>query len=281
MMGGSGGSQTGGGDATAKMAALAASAIATNQFPTQAVTNMAGDFLRGSGANIIPGLESFLLTLRAYFAVDNNYVLHKIQCVLFPFLKKQWHRNPKGYGGPDGNTPQYDLPIADINAPDLYLPSMSLITYTLLSALLYGNAGKFNPEVIPDVTTKCVITQMLEVLLIRVGFYFVMAQHQNNPNIRVVALLDLLSYTGYKYLGLSANMVLGLMAKHFDLGVRMYYIAFLWTASAASFFMLKTMSNAIPTTNLPAADSKRSVLVIVIAASQVATMWFVSQTKFL
>jgi len=260
---------------------LAASAIATNQFPSQAMEEMGRSFLRDSGAKFFPGLEAFLLTLRAYFAVDNKYVLQKIQTIIFPFLKKQWQRNIKGYGGQDGSVPMYDLPIADPNAPDLYLPCMSLITYTLLCALLYGNAGKFNPEVIPDVTTKCVITQVLEVVFIRVGFYFLMSQHQNNPNIRVVALLDLLSYTGYKYLGLSINMLLGLMAKHFGLGARMYYIAFLWTASAACFFMLKTMSNAVPTTHVPTADSKRSVLVIAIAGLQVATMWFVSQTKFL
>merc|ERR1712226_123383 len=128
---------------------------------------------------------------------------------------------------------------------------------------------------------KCIITQLLEVLLIRLGFYILMSKHQNNPNIRVVALLDLFCYTGYKYLGLSVNMLLGLIAKHFDLGARVYYLAFAWTASAASYFMLKTMSNAVPTTQIPSADSKRSILVIVIAGAQVLTMWFVSQTKFL
>lgn len=187
---------------------------------------------------------------------------------------------PKGYGGTDGSTPQYDLPVADQNAPDLYLPSMSLVTYTLLSALLYGNAGKFNPEVIPDVTTKCFLTQVIEVIFIRLGVQFLLSE-ANNPNLRVMALLDILSYTGYKYVGLSINMLLGLMAKHFGLGARVYYITFLYTASAASFFMLKTMTFSIPKTGMPSTDSKRSILVIVIAVLQFATMWFVSQTKFL
>ena len=39
---------------------------------------------------------------------------------------------------------------------------MALITYVLLCGLLYGGAGEFNPEVLPDVTTKCFITQVLE-----------------------------------------------------------------------------------------------------------------------
>jgi hypothetical protein len=165
----------------------------------------------------------------------------------------------------------YDLPVHDENAPDLYLPTMSLITYVLLCALIYGTAGKFNPEVIPDVTTRCFATQILEVLLIRFGFYAMQAP---------VAVLDLFSYTGYKYAGLCLNVLVALAVGHFGLGVTGYYVAFCWTASAASYFMLKTMANNIPGVTA-ATGPKREVMVLAFAASQFATMWFVSQTKFL
>lgn len=33
-----------------------------------------------------------MLTLRAYFAVDNEYVKRKMKKVLFPFTSKQWRR---------------------------------------------------------------------------------------------------------------------------------------------------------------------------------------------
>ncbi|KAL7575032.1 hypothetical protein ACA910_010843 [Epithemia clementina (nom. ined.)] len=289
-------------------AVMAASAAALgggsgNQFPSQMAgqlaTDMTKSFLRESWIKIIPGLEAFLVTLRTYFAVDNKYVLQKIKTILFPFLKKEWNRNIKGYGGPDGMTPLHDLPIADENAPDLYVPFMSLITYVLLCALVYGNAGKFNPEVIPDVTTKCFVTQILEVLFIRVGLYLVISaqpqqqqQQQQYPQlIKVVAWLDLLSYSGYKYLGLSINMFLGLMAKHFSLGARVFYITFLWTASAASYFMYRTMKSSVlestTATNSYAptlgrnGTTNQEILVLVFAVAQFATMWFVSQTKFL
>ena len=148
---------------------------------------------------------------------------------------------------------------------------MSLITYVLLSAFAFGTSGKFNPEFIPDVTTKCCVTQILEVLAMRFGFYLMQAP---------VAVLDLFSYTGYKYLGLCINMLMGLLLGHFGLGARGYYIAMLWTASAAAFFMLKTMANNIPMVTA-ATGPKREVMVLAFAASQFATMWFVSQTKFL
>ena len=46
-----------------------------------------------SGAGqFIPGLETSMLTLRRYFAVDNYYVKAKILKVLFPFRSKNWKR---------------------------------------------------------------------------------------------------------------------------------------------------------------------------------------------
>ena len=149
---------------------------------------------------------------------------------------------------------------------------MSLITYCLLCALCYGTAGKFNPEVLPDITTKCFVTQILEVLIIRFGFYMMEAP---------VAFLDLFSYTGYKYLGLCVNMLVGMaLGQVAGYGTSGFYVAFLWTASAASFFMLKTMANNIPTITA-ATGPKREVMVLAFAGSQAASMWFVSQTKFL
>lgn len=165
----------------------------------------------------------------------------------------------------------YALPNSDENAPDLYLPVMSLITYCLLCALTYGTSGQFNPEVIADVTTKCFITQVLEVLLIRFGFYMMQAP---------VPFLDLFSYTGYKYLGLTCNMLFGLLLGQLGYGTSGFYITFLWTASAAAFFMLKTMANNIPT-ETASTGPKREVMVLAFAVSQAASMWFVSQTKFL
>jgi hypothetical protein len=256
-------------------------------------------------ARIIPGFDSTMQTLRSYYAVDNNYVKRKMQKVLFPFVSKSWRRtvslancvsalvaliqlninhhlvsqiflcfalflpNCKYSQGPEHFV--YALPKTDENAPDLYLPVMSLVTYSLLAALCYGTAGKFNPEVIADVTSKCFLTQILEVALIRFGFYTMQVS---------VAVLDLICYTGYKYLGLTINMLFGLGLGHLGYGTYGFYVTFLWTASAAFYFMLKTMTFNIPE-ETAATGPKRSFMVLGFAASQVATMWFVSQTKFL
>lgn len=195
-----------------------------------------------------------------FFSNTHNFYFQTV-CLCIPHLQQ--------VEGPE--MVNYALPHSDENAPDLYLPSMSLMTYCLLSAFLYGTAGQFNPEVIADVITKCFITQVMEVITIW-GCLYAMQAH--------IAVLDLFSYTGYKYLGLTISMLCGIVFKHLELGTASFYGAFAWTASAAAWFMLKTMANNIPV-ETASTGPKRDIMVLAFAASQVATMWFVSQTKYL
>lgn len=257
------------------MAANAAVSGGIGDMNSQVMMNVAEsmgkEFLQKGWAKAVPGLERSMLGLRPYFAVDNSYVKRKMTKVLFPFLFRDWARQEKLEPTPDGLS-VYALPQQDENAPDLYIPSMSLLTYVLLCGLCYGNAGHFDPEVLPDVTTKCIVTQVLEVIAIRIGFYLMEAP---------VAILDLFSYTGYKYLGLSLNMLSGLVVGHFlGYGHRTYYFTYLWTATAVSYFILKVMANCIPR-RTSAVGPKRQFMVLGFAASQFATCWFVSQTNFL
>lgn len=150
---------------------------------------------------------------------------------------------------------------------------MSLITYVLLCALCYGTSGKFNPEVIPDVTTWCVVTQVVEVGIIWAAF-----QAMKAP----VVFLDLFAYTGYKYVGLCVNLLIGIVVSSLlDAGgTRAYYVTFLGTAAAVAYFMSRTMAHCVP--NQTAANGpKREVVVLAIAAMQVVIMWWLGQTKFL
>jgi hypothetical protein len=155
---------------------------------------------------------------------------------------------------------------------------MSLITYVLLCGLCYGAAGQFDPRVLQTVTTKCFITQMFEVALMRFGFYLMQAP---------IDLMDLFAVTGYKYLGLCTNLLVGMLITQFISSTsatvtsyKGYYVSFLWTATSVSYFMLKTMANNIPRVTA-AGGPKREIMVLAFCASQFATMWFLGQTKFL
>lgn len=228
-------------------------------------------FLDEGIARMIPGLDYTMRSLRIYFAVNNTYVKRKIGMVLFSFFNREWRRTT--YDPSDISGHKFALPNSDDNALDLYLPLMSLITYVLLCALCYGSAGKFSPEVLPDIITSCVLTQTFEVFLFWVGFYTMQAP---------VALLDLFAITGYKYLGLALNMLVGVTLE-VAMGVgsrRGYFVAFLWTASAVSYFVLKTMNGFVPDVT-SAKGPKREFMVLGFGVSQFATMWFLGQTKFL
>ena len=226
-------------------------------------------FLDQGTARMIPGLERIMRELRLYFAVNNSYVKKKMLRVLFSFFHKNWVR----INSAPGSIQKYELPIHDDNALDLYIPMMSLITYVLLCGLCYGTSGQFNPEVLPDVTTKCVLIQILEVLLFRLGFYMMQVP---------TGMIDLFSVTGYKYLGLTINMLVGysLSLALVSGGHKGYYAMFLFTASSASYFMLKFMANNIPTVTA-SSGPKREFVVLAFAGSQFASMWFLGQTKFL
>lgn len=228
-------------------------------------------FLDEGIARMIPGLDSTMRYLRIYFAVNNSYVKRKMGMVLFSFFNREWRRMTTDPSDISGH--KFALPHSDDNALDLYLPSMSLITYVLLCALCYGSAGQFSPEVLPDIITSCVLTQIFEVVLFRFGFYTMQAP---------VALLDLLAITGYKYLGLAVNMLVGVMLEVF-MGAgsrRGYFVAFLWTASAVSYFVLKTMNGFVPDVT-STKGPRREFMVLGFGVSQLATMWFLGQTKFL
>ena len=64
----------------------------SNDAMFEMASNAGKSFLQSGSARMIPGLESTLLMLRRYFAVDNRYVQIKMRKILFPFLDKQWTR---------------------------------------------------------------------------------------------------------------------------------------------------------------------------------------------
>eukprot|EP00903_Cladosiphon_okamuranus_P012030 g11295.t1 len=227
----------------------------------QATGTVATNFLKSNMVQYQPRVSGYWNTLKVYFTVDNRYVLKKLKALLLAVLKKDWFRLPsEDEVKDDQGRPKFERPVADANAPDLYVPLMSFITFVLVTGYAKGSsgAGKFSPEDLTEVTSSCVILQLLEVLLIRLGLYLL-----NSPAV----VLDLVAYTGYKYVGLCINMTLGIC-----LGKTAYYVALLWTGSMASFFMFKTMAHTVPT-----GSASREIMILGFAALQLLSMWWLGQ----
>ena len=76
--------------------------------------------------------------LKYYFAVDTSYVAKKIGVLLFPFTRSDWAIK---YNQDEPVQPKYD-----VNAPDLYIPTMAYATYVLLVGYILGLRNAFSPD---------------------------------------------------------------------------------------------------------------------------------------
>lgn len=97
------------------------------------------DIINRQRAKFMPGFSDFWCSLKIYFAVSNSYVLQKLAIILYPMKKNIiWGRIPADEAGRIGDDSElysshkWALPRQDVNAPDLYIPLMSFITYVLL-----------------------------------------------------------------------------------------------------------------------------------------------------
>jgi hypothetical protein len=105
----------------------------------------------------------------------------------YALLHQQWTRQR------DSDGASYLPPSQDVNAPDLYLPSMAFITYILLVAFFMGATLQFTPEVLGKTASTGIAVLVTEILLLKLGFYLL-----NFPS---PYLLDLVAYCGYKFVG--------------------------------------------------------------------------------
>ena len=93
-------------------------------------------------------------------------------------------------------------PREDINSPDMYIPVMAFVTYILLSTLLAGLRGAFHPELLGLTATTAFVVVIIEILALKLGCYLLSITNESQ-------LLDLVAYSGYKFVGIIVTLVLG------------------------------------------------------------------------
>lgn len=218
-----------------------------NSFPTQfsvfqqpMVQDMAlqyGQKLADQGKEIVhTHFEKYIpvTKLKYYFAVDNKYVLNKLRLILFPYIQRDWslkydHDNPV--------QPRYD-----INAPDLYIPTMAYITYVVLAGMVLGFQNRFSPEQLGIQASSALAYSIFELVVYSLTLYIA-----NIPT--TLKTLDLLALTGYKY----ASIVLILLSSIF-LRKSGYYISWLYASASLAFFLLRTLKAKVLSEPVQAQD---------------------------
>jgi hypothetical protein len=125
-------------------------------------------------------------------------VVNKLFLVLFPWRHKPWSR--KQSIGPNGQEGWFLPPRDDLNSPDMYIPLMALVTYILLSTMMAGLQGAFNPELLGYTATYAFFVVFVEILLLKFGCYILSISNESQ-------LLDLVAYSGYKFVGVIATIL--------------------------------------------------------------------------
>eukprot|EP00516_Mucochytrium_quahogii_P009130 CAMPEP_0203775154 /NCGR_PEP_ID=MMETSP0099_2-20121227/5869_1 /ASSEMBLY_ACC=CAM_ASM_000209 /TAXON_ID=96639 /ORGANISM=" , Strain NY0313808BC1" /LENGTH=334 /DNA_ID=CAMNT_0050673691 /DNA_START=241 /DNA_END=1245 /DNA_ORIENTATION=+ len=219
----------------------------------------------------LPGATSFWNKLHHYFHVDNKYVLKKSQLLIFPWRHKEWGRIRVGdeTGKAQLAVNDFAPPVADTNAPDMYLPMMAIVTYILVIGFLKGTKGVFNPEVLQDTFSTSGLVLLLEVLLMKGGLYTLGGQ-----TVRLV-MLDLVVFSAYKYVLIAFNLFIGIF-----LGSAVYNATLLYSCLCMSYFIYKTMEQAVPRPIHEASGHKRRLYYLVAcAALQFLTIAFLGYTR--
>uniref|UniRef100_A0A158R483 Protein YIF1 n=1 Tax=Syphacia muris TaxID=451379 RepID=A0A158R483_9BILA len=199
--------------------------------------------------------------LKYYFAVDNGYVGKKLGILLFPFAHKDWS---VCYDSSDTPVP----PRLDVNAPDLYIPVMAFITYSLVCGIVLGTQGRFTPEKLGIITTNALVYLILENILLFITKYVMNISH-------ALSFWHTLAYSSYKYVG----MVLSLLAFLIS-GKTVYYAVLGYTSLAIVFFLLRTVRNfVLEVQNMYSHDAARKrklYLLLFISFTQPFIMWWLT-----
>jgi hypothetical protein len=77
---------------------------------------------------------------------------------------------------------------------------MALVTYILLSTLLAGLRGAFQPELLGSTAGWAFFIVFIEILGLKLGCYLLSISNESQ-------LLDLVAYSGYKFVGVITTLV--------------------------------------------------------------------------
>lgn len=204
--------------------------VANNLFadPMASAAMMYGSSLANQGKDIVnKEITKFMSVnkLKYFFAVDTRYVMKKLFLLMFPYTHQDWEVR---YHRDTPLTPRHD-----VNAPDLYIPTMAFITYILLAGMALGIQKRFSPEVLGFCASTALVWVVIEVLVMLLSLYL-LSVHSD------LSTFDLIAYSGYKYVGMIFTVLCGLL-----FGSDGYFVALAWSSCALMFFIVRSLKMKI------------------------------------
>ncbi|KAK7074949.1 Protein yif1b [Halocaridina rubra] len=237
-------------------------------FQDPVVANMAmqyGQNLMGQGKEYVDKkLERYISVsqVKYYFAVDTRYVLKKLQLLFFPYTHSDWSVRY-----------EQDEPVQprlEINAPDLYIPVMAIVTYILVAGLCLGLQQRFSPDVLGIQASSAIVWLVLEIFVI-IATMYVTAIHTQ------IKSLDLLAFASYKYVGMIISLLAGLVLDSMG-----YYSVLAYCSFSLVVFMFRTLrwqiqGGAGAMEAYSAGNKRRLYLLLFMSGLQPFMMWWLTR----
>lgn len=192
--------------------------------PMAAMAVQYGQTLAGQGKVYVnEKLEKYISVskLKYYFAVDTAYVAKKLGLLFFPFTHSDWSVQ---YNQDEPIAPRYD-----VNAPDLYIPSMAFVTYVLVAGYLLGTQNRFTPEQFGMQASSALVWLICEILIIAFCMYIM-----NLPT--SLKIFDLIAFCSYKFVCMIAALFASIPFERMG-----YYAVLAYSSLSIGYFMLKTL----------------------------------------
>lgn len=124
-------------------------------------------------------------------------------------------------------------PRYDINAPDLYIPTMAFITYVVVAGLMLGLQKRFTPEKLSIEASSALASSIFELIVYSITLYVV--------NIKTnLKTLDLLAFAGYKFVTIVACLLVSTLFHGFG-----YYIALTYCSLSLGFFLVSKIQKEV------------------------------------
>lgn len=214
--------------------------------------------------------------LKYYFAVDTQYVMRKIKLIFFPFTHSDWSVQFE-----QGEGVQVQ-PRHDVNAPDLYIPTMAFVTYILMAGLSLGLMDRFSPEALGIQASTAVFFLLLELACVLGALYFnagAVVRRSLHP-------LHVLALAGYKYPGMIVMLGAGILLPGTG-----YYGAQLYCSASLALFMFRTLRSQIQSapggadekygsggSSYSEGSKRRFYLLLVLTLMQPFWMWWLTKS---
>ncbi|XP_058051166.1 protein YIF1B isoform X3 [Ahaetulla prasina] len=111
----------------------------------------------------------------------------------------------------------------------LRAPVMAFITYLLVAGLALGTQNRFSPDLLGLLASSALAWLIVEVLAVLLGLYLVAVNTALTP-------IDLVAFSGYKYVGIIAGLLAGLV-----FGKPGYYVLLGWCCVTIFVFMIRSL----------------------------------------